>query len=50
MPCSQHPPAAAFNEMVVVPEKYQRQLPADATVTLALSFPASPVVTVLTAL
>lgn len=32
----------------MVPGKYQRQLPAEVTVTLVLSFPASPVVAVLT--
>jgi hypothetical protein len=43
-------PADTFREVVVVPGKYQRQLPADVTATLVVSLPASPVVTVLTVL
>lgn len=43
-------PADTFSEVVVVPGKYQRQLPAEVTVTWVVSFPASPVVTVLTVL
>jgi hypothetical protein len=43
-------PADAFSEVVVVPGKYQRQLPAEVTVTVVVSCPASPVVTVLTVL
>lgn len=43
-------PADTFSDVVVVPGKYQRQLPAEVTVTLVVSFPASPVVTVLTVL
>ena len=41
-------PADAFSEVVVVPGKYQRQLPAEVTVTFAVSFPVPSVVTVLT--
>ena len=43
-------PADTFREVVVVPGKYQRQLPAEGGVTLVFSFPALPVVTVLTVL
>ncbi len=41
-------PADAFSEVVVVPGKYQRQLPACVAVTLVLSRPTLSVVTVLT--
>ncbi len=43
-------PADALSEVVVVPGKYQRQLPAAVTVTLVVSCPMLPVVTVLTVL
>ncbi|MDH6587158.1 hypothetical protein M2161_006264 [Streptomyces sp. SAI-133] len=43
-------PADTFSEVVVVPGKYQRQLPAAVAVTLVLSRPRLSVVTVLTVL
>lgn len=41
-------PTDTFSEVVVVPGKYQRQLPADVAVTLVLSLPTLSVFTVLT--
>lgn len=43
-------PADTTRAVVVVPGKYQRQLPAEVAVTLVLSCPVSPVFTVLTVL
>ena len=41
-------PAEVTLAVVVVPGKYQRQLPAAVTVTFAATFPALPVFTVFT--